>query len=168
MKNIFLLFLLLAPVLSQAQLNFPFKDGKIVYTEIDSNKLTKSVMFKNAQKWIAKTYTKSKLTTENAEAGSIVFKVSETIGDNRFLLYTVEIDVKDHKYRIRLSDIIQRDFYPQQLKESLTPLEDIYNRQLARTDKNKDKGLEYLKGIEDVLKQFLNRAKQAINISDDF
>lgn len=99
---------------SQDQLPIDPSIGKYELTEVIEMKASKDVLFKNAQRWVAKSFSdaKSAVQLEDKEAGKIImtgkgpytlFLGNETTG--REYAYTLTIDCKDNKYRYKIENV---------------------------------------------------------------
>lgn len=178
-----LIFFLLSPFLVKGQdslsVKLPFDDsGNIVYTEVGTSKLPKEQLFKNAQTWIAKNYGdyKSVIQLDDLTTGNIIFKgltVTSNIGGDLVMKtsYTVQLDIKPSKYRIKVTDIKQHThmgFMPVERRDEVLPFEEYYKKQLARKDAQADKRWEILKEQDDVIKNIIKAIKEALEKSDDF
>src|ERR1700740_2673048 len=109
---------------------FPIKDDAIVYenvVNVDST-ITKDLIYKSAKTWFVKTFKNAKyvIQSEDQQAGRIIGKGSiEIPADIHFnhavgsiCNFTIQIDVKDGKYRYRIfqfstqgTDILNNKFY---------------------------------------------------------
>ncbi|MBC7615848.1 MAG: DUF4468 domain-containing protein [Pedobacter sp.] len=122
MKKILLLALFYFPLsgfsqIDTASTSFPIKDNKVVYELILESKDTKqSEIYVAAKKWISDrfTSTKSVIQSEDASYGQIIGKgksIIWSIGTNGKqelgyeLSFSIQIDAKDNKFRIRFYDI---------------------------------------------------------------
>lgn len=112
MRRIILILITLAPVSLAAQdLYFPIDKStdKVTYSTIEEVNKSKEILFKNAQTWVAKSFGdyKSVLQFEDKEAGKLIVKgIADVTSDkNPKIKFTVEIDVKDSKYRAIITDI---------------------------------------------------------------
>ncbi|MFN4085386.1 MAG: DUF4468 domain-containing protein [Spirosomataceae bacterium] len=143
------------PNLLFGQRHFPRKDGKIVYEKVDSLKgFSKEKLYGFSKKWFADTFKNSKavIQTEDFETGQIIGKGETYIvnpeleakgiifldilsGSYRF---TIQIDIKDEKYRIRIYDIARVNRVAQYGYEILQPIEDNdkrYSEDKRRSEK---------------------------------
>jgi hypothetical protein len=79
------------------------------FFEILESTSTKEILFKNAQTWVAKSYGdyKSVLQFEEKDAGKLIIKGTSSIKSkySSRIKYTLELDIKDKKYRVNLSDM---------------------------------------------------------------
>ena len=145
MKNILVIvvmFLLPSVAFSQIDSNiveFPTKDGKVVYESIVENPaLNKTKLYGASKKWIADTFKSAKniIQSEDASSGQIIgkfynelsnFKNDKSLVGKKFdTQCSIQIDVKDGKCRIRLYDIAW--LYPNKDWVTFTkPLDDFLN-----------------------------------------
>lgn len=118
-KLIFITFLINTTIIYAQKkdtigLNLPIINDRLVYEQvIDVPDKTKSQLFSNAKVWMANTFVSSKdvIQSEDKEAGNIIgkgftkvyFKSMVTIERNDY--FTIQIDVKDNKYRYKIHDI---------------------------------------------------------------
>lgn len=137
------------PNLLFGQSHFPRKDGKIVYEKVDSLKgFSKEKLYGFSKKWFADTFKNSKavIQTEDFETGQIIGKGETYIlspevevkgivfsdvvsGDYRF---SVQLDIKDEKYRIRIYDISRIVRVAEYGYENHLPIEDNEKRYSQR------------------------------------
>lgn len=122
MKTLTLLLLFPIFAFSQVdttQVNYPLKDGKVVYESIiELPGLTKANLYSASKKWIADSFksAKSAIQSEDIASGQIIGKGYNelSIFENEGALLgrtfntecTFQIDVKEEKCRIRFYDII--------------------------------------------------------------
>lgn len=114
MKRLFLILFLL-PFISFAQPEFPLKDGKVVYEEIDSiPNIQKGELYKKAKIWFVNTFNDAKavLQLEDKENGQLIGKgnfdylYSFALSSATWVCnFTVQIDCRDNKVRIKFYDI---------------------------------------------------------------
>lgn len=166
MKKLLLLALLL-PVIAMAQENiFPLKDGKIEYQKTENSTQSKEALYKNAKTWIVKYYIDAKqiIKADDIETGTIILKAKMSASKilNSYLNYTLQIEVKDEKYRVTISDII---FEYDTLRE---PLEQLLAKQNARTEKKKAAGVAMMKELNEKFETILNDANNAMKAQNDF
>jgi hypothetical protein len=110
--------ILLTVLITKAQdsLKIPLKDCKIYYEQIvDVPNMTKDQLFKNAKMWYVESfkYSKSVIQNENLSDGNITGKGNTqfTCGKSftptaEAAYFTIAIDIKDNKYRVRIYDIV--------------------------------------------------------------
>ena len=113
-KTLFLLIVLATFIRVDAQSKkFPVdENNQVKYEEVVLCNLNKTVLYSNAQKWIAKSFGdyKSVIQFEDAINGKLIFKakskvpytsLSSSLGikNSEEILYTFTIDCKDGKYR---------------------------------------------------------------------
>ena len=120
MKNIFILALLLLTKASFAQkdtvgLNIPIKDGYVVYEQVvDAPGRSKAALFSNAKTVLVSYFsgTKDVIQSEDKGNGQVIGRGSMVIIIKDFLgradyftdRFLVQIDCKDGRYRIRVSN----------------------------------------------------------------
>ncbi len=140
----FIYFFLLIPSLAFSQIDstiveFPTKDGKVVYESIVENPtLNKTKLYGASKKWIADTFKSAKniIQSEDSNSGQIIgkfynelgiFKNEKSLVGKKFdTQCSIQIDVKDGKCRIRLYDIAW--LYPNKDWVTFTkPLDDFLN-----------------------------------------
>jgi Domain of unknown function (DUF4468) with TBP-like fold len=97
---------------------FPIVEGKVVYGQIDSVAATKDELFIRAKVWLVNTFKSAKavIQLDDKEAGKLMGKGVDTYsfkyGINYMdisggIYYTIQIDCKDNKARIRIFNIEQ-------------------------------------------------------------
>jgi hypothetical protein len=173
MKWILPLILLITSYKGNSQtITLPQKDGKIYYEVIDSVKgKSKDQLYEISKKWFISTFKNAKavIQSEDKEAGTIIGKgVSSTVvgsGLGKMSLdfrYTIEINIKQGKYRMRIYDLVNvMPGYPDSETEA----------SYARYQAGKSKKFlgDYLKGINEDINDTQNSYRKAVNIStDDF
>jgi hypothetical protein len=112
MKKTFISILFIASTITgygQTSLHsFADNSSPVVNVDIVETTNKKDDMFKNAQTWIAKSYGdyKSVIQFEDKEAGKLILKGISRVGGphETKLRYVLEIDIKDNKYRAKISD----------------------------------------------------------------
>lgn len=90
--------------------------GQVKYVRIAESLNNQLVLFKNAQKWVSKTFNnyKAVVHTENPDVGLLVLKTRYPIPKPDFLkytdyiFYTITIECKDQKFRITIDDFIKK------------------------------------------------------------
>lgn len=185
MKKLILILVCLCPLLAAAQLKdsvfvkFPMDDaGNVVYSETVDTKLSKEQIFKNAVTWIAKNHGdyKAVIQVQDMPTGTIVYK-ARSVFDKRdedtmdAITYTVQIDVKPQKFRVKISDInayMYTSFMPVDKRESIEPLEKYYARHTSRTDAYAFAAPGLIRKKDAQVKDLLQRIKQSLQASDDF
>ena len=108
MKKILLFMtVLMVAVCANAQEKYDYGLDEVVQTS-DYNK---SILWSNLKRWISKSFTSYKYTVdmEDRESGTIIIKFNKkanTVGDyvDVYLYATLEVNVKDNKYRYKISD----------------------------------------------------------------
>lgn len=120
MKKLIAFFVLFTPFRAVAQdFKLPEKDGLIIYEEVVSldTSFTKDKIYYAVRNWVVKSFRSANSVIQNSdkELGNItakgIFKVdagrmlgvSQTINGN----FTITIDIKEGKYRYRISDMSQ-------------------------------------------------------------
>lgn len=184
MKKLLILFLLM-PFITKGQIftpseYFPMKDGKIVYEKVlDSLSLNKDALFAASKKWIANNYksAESVIQSEDKTTGQIIGKGMSTVilsEEGSFLTtgfdykYSIQIDVKDNKCRLRVYDIKRFIKSSSVLVADMeTPLETLYEeKELAAGKLNRTIGTAtklnaYFNGLSDSF-------KKSLAVKDDF
>lgn len=182
MKKVYLLLLFYLPLVSFAQLKdsvllkFPMDNvGNVVYQEVVVNKLTKEQLFKNAQTWIAKNYGdyKSVIQVQDLATGNLVFKGKSVYGSyldrvTDGLTYTVQIEVKADKFRVKIMDIKEYSTLTSDGSETSTSLAEWYNKQIARTDEYANNVPRLLREKDSRVKKLLDSIKKGLLENDDF
>jgi hypothetical protein len=179
----FIYFFLLIPSLAFSQIDstiveFPTKDGKVVYESIVENPtLNKTKLYGASKKWIADTFKSAKniIQSEDASSGQIIgkfynelsnFKNDKSLVGKKFdTQCSIQIDVKDGKCRIRFYDISW--VWPSKDMVTFTkPLDDFLNEADVKKyskwlNKQKVNALYY---------GFIDSYKKAITsgVNDDF
>ncbi|WP_025124413.1 DUF4468 domain-containing protein [Myroides odoratimimus] len=121
MKKIITLFLLLIQTIAFAQsneqlqnLNIPNKEGKVFYEYIHETGKDKLDMYLKARKWFVDTFVdaNSVIQLEDKEAGMLTGKgyyrydfINGINVSEMKIYFTVNITIKDNKYRIQIYDI---------------------------------------------------------------
>ncbi|WP_247235404.1 DUF4468 domain-containing protein [Telluribacter sp. SYSU D00476] len=157
--------------------------GEVIYTEVVEVENSKETLFKNAQKWIAKSYGdyKSVIQLEDKDRGRLIFKGISDIDRGLFkhIRYVVTIDVKDNAYRCKIANIeYGYDFSAHGTGMKYVPVEKIkpekvyikiyqdeienYNKQIAVARSEKQK-VELQKKVDDVsrqMREFKSKSKE--------
>lgn len=116
MKRLIFTFLIIVPTLSFSQPQMPIKEGRVFYEDVDSMiNISKVDLYNKSKIWFVNTFNNAKaiLQMEDKDAGIIMGKgVAEFDAGNvltgtlrNFITYTVNVNVKDNKYRIQIYDI---------------------------------------------------------------
>ncbi|OOQ57153.1 DUF4468 domain-containing protein [Mucilaginibacter pedocola] len=113
MKQLICLFALLLPAIAYSQ-KFPIDSAtqKVTYKEVVlADGLTKDQLFSNAKLWAVKTFKSAKdvIQLEDKASGKVVVQgVSQINTESRpydhMLGYSIDITVKDNKYRFIITD----------------------------------------------------------------
>lgn len=177
MKRTILTLLALLPLLAfgQSKLDSAIAklqyntDGKIFFQKTIEPQLSKAELFKNAKKWIAINYKdyKSVVKLEDEPNGLIIFKGLSIIPDHFMPYkyeYTVEINMKDNKARIKVYDILNLTYD----SPRATTIEKTTAIQKARTDKNRELGASAINEQIQLFQSLLERIANGIIIKDDF
>ncbi len=159
MKHIILIALLAISFNSFSQGELPIKDGKVFYESIDSIKCTKAEAYIKAKTWFANTFNsaKSVIQLDDKDAGVIVGKgFTEKEAGNAFtgsipqnVWYTINITIKDGKYRIQIYDVF--------LKNT-----DGYTSTAESINKYPKMNKKFLKRIDDSCKDLIASLKAAM------
>lgn len=116
MKRLLILFSIILPVISFAQSEMPMKDGKVFYEVIDTIPNTSKIDLYNRSKiWFVNTFNNAKavIQLDDKDAGVIMGK-GVSVFDNgnivtgslrNYIDYTININIKDNKYRLQVYDI---------------------------------------------------------------
>jgi hypothetical protein len=159
MKQLFTILFIL-PFFSFGQSQLPLKDGKVFYETVDTIPSTTKIDLYNKSKiWFVNTFNSAKavLQMDDKEAGIIMGKgITPYEGGNAFsgpihnsINYTININIKDNKYRIQVYDIsISNE------NASYTP---EYCLKYPKMNKKK------LEKIDDSVKELIASFKTAIN-----
>lgn len=148
------------------------------YSKIYNDSTPKNIKFSNAKEWIAKTFGdyKSVLQYEDAENYKIIIKGISALKDiisyedktriveKPDLLFTLTIDCKDDKYRMKFENMTVNDLKQKEislLTKSETKL--IYN-----IDKFMEIGVSHRFEMSESIVFLLNSANQAIQKNDEF
>lgn len=112
--NKILLVLLLAPVISYCQGEFPVKEGKVIYELIDSStNFNSEDLYGRSKFWIANTFKNSKqvIQIDDKENGQIMgkgnFEISQTM-TGYIIRFSFKINIKEGKYRLQFYDIFSQ------------------------------------------------------------
>jgi len=141
MRTILFLFVLI-PVISIAQIdttstNFPYKDGRIVYETVkEIPGVSKTKIFGASKKWMADSFKSANhvIQSEDEPTGQIIGKGKTMItyvkkgalfGAGYNLEFTIQVDCKDGKYRIRIYDIKKINAAVGIISEDTMPLEEF-------------------------------------------
>ncbi|SMC46330.1 DUF4468 domain-containing protein [Pedobacter africanus] len=183
--NKLILVLLLFPVVCDAQLDtanatLPYRDGKIIYEQVNEMpNISKSEMFGASKKWLADAFksANSVIQSENEPTGQLIgkgyttisyFKKGSMMGILLDIKFTVQIDCKDGKYRIRFYDLGNETSSTRYTSGYTTPLETVDSN--YRKKKNKEKWEGTVKVINNKFITFLDSFKDSIvkSKSDSF
>ncbi len=152
MKNLILISIMALMSLkpkAQDTLKIPTKDGKIFYEQIvDVPNMAKEKLFKNAKMWYVESFkdSKSVIQNENLNDGNITGKGNTqfTCGKSftpvaETAYFTIAIDIKDNKYRLRIYDIVGdrtnwQETYDYILVKNKTFMRSMYLRYLTQFD----------------------------------
>jgi hypothetical protein len=119
MKSLIVLPFCVLVISLKAQI-FPMVEGKVVYEQIDSVRSTKEELFLRSKVWLVKSFksAKSVIQLEDKDVRKLMGKGMDTYllhyGMNQILVtggvyYTIQIDCRDNKARIRIFDLEQGD-----------------------------------------------------------
>lgn len=170
-----LIFLILFPVISFGQLpkdfSMPHKDGKLVYELIDDSiSLTKNEIFAASKKWLSDAFVNAKavIQSEDVETGQIIglgeIKATNLWNNSGFngrflnMPFSVQVDARDGRFRIRIYDIKYHDYI---FTKSGEPLE-IFITKLNPKQKERyndvfiDANNQFMNLIEDFRKSITN------------
>ncbi|HZY10887.1 MAG TPA: DUF4468 domain-containing protein [Bacteroidota bacterium] len=153
----------------------PFKDGKVIYTEVVEVDSASSVqLYDRAKRWFVHTYNSSKdvIQLDDKEKGEIIGKgffqdtwmVTFYAGQNVNVWQTIRVQVKDFKYRYEITDFIMRYY--------VSPSESTRGRDIDLPVEEWNKGRDantqkfYLK-IDDNVKALITSLKDAMNQAVD-
>lgn len=119
MKRLIILFSIILPAFCFAQSNIPTKDGKAFYEVIDSLPGTKVDLYNKSKVWFVNTFNSAKavIQLDDKEGGLMMGKglTSFDAGNvmtgpiRQAINYTININVKENKYRIQVYDIYVSD-----------------------------------------------------------
>lgn len=120
MKRLHFAFLIFIPALSIAQQQIPLKEGKAFYELIDSMpNVTKADLYNKSKVWFVNTFNsaKSVIQMDDKDAGVIMGKglTGFDAGNimtgpiKQYINYTINIKLKDNKYRMQIYDIYVSD-----------------------------------------------------------
>lgn len=177
MKKIILLLTLWFPLHAAAQsdttqITLPYKDGKVVYEQISEVPgLSKTEIYGAAKKWLADIFKNSNavIKSENESTGQIIGKGSTTVTHFRKgsmlgmildLKFSVQIDCKDDKYRIRIYNLINERKYSLYNIDASTTIESIDVG--YRKKKNHDKWISTVTAINDEFNAIMQSSKASI------
>jgi hypothetical protein len=162
---------------------FPLKDGKVVYEKIDTIKdLTKQQIYTVSKKWIADKFVSAKAVTQadNETSGQIIGKgFGKIIFDDEAVVvkymgvkFSVQIDAKDGRYRIRFYDLYtHQEAFGQYVPESDTAFEKNVGFLLnPKRPKQNEKKIAAINKINTYFYNLMNDYKNAVTNSkkDDF
>lgn len=128
----------LFPILSYSQdtslsKTFPLKDNKVVFEKIDSTNKTAEEIYSQAKVWLANAFVSSneviQLDDHNSKIiGKGLFKFENkgggSLGDIT-TFFTIDISIKEKKYRIRLYDYLITN---SNTSDNKTPIEQLHKR----------------------------------------
>jgi hypothetical protein len=145
MKTFAIITLLLTAAMAHAQNTltaFPKINGKVAYEHVvdDAYINTKDVLFNTAKNWINHSAAdlNQQISSEDQNTGQIITKGSFNLDTREKYLrvsmnvqckFTIQIDCRDNKYRIRITDITYRDKVNR--SSSRKPLEEYDSWQTA-------------------------------------
>jgi hypothetical protein len=131
MKCLLITFLIALPAISIAQQQLPLKDGKVFYERIDSMpNASKLDLYNKAKIWFVNTFNSAKavIQMDDKDAGTLMGKglTGFDAGNlmtgpiKQYINYTININLKDNKYRMQIYDIYVSDgnataYTPEQL-----------------------------------------------------
>jgi len=164
MKRLLIIFSIILPAFSNAQFQMPIKDGKVFYEEIDTiPNLSKAELYNRSKIWFVNTFNSAKavLQMDDKESGIVMGKgitaydagnvITGTMRNS--INYTININIKDNKYRIQVYDI-----YVTNQNASYTP---EYCLKYPKMNKKK------LENIDNNVKDLIAGFKTAINKKTD-
>lgn len=116
MKRLFAAILLIATSSAKAQDSFPVKDGKVVFEQVDSFQgVSKQILLKKSNVWFVNTFRSAKAVLQLADTAD-----GQMLGKGNFdyqfvpifppgatwtCEFTIQVDCRDGKARIRLYDM---------------------------------------------------------------
>ncbi len=188
-KNLLIFLLLMLSLYVKAQdstaVKLPVKDGKVIYEGIvDITNKSKTELYKNASQWFVDFFKSSKDVIQNSdkEEGRIVgkgiaFIQIKIIGFTSEFpdLLTIQVDVKDNKYRYRIYDM-QLSTETQNLNGFGT----LYGRKFTAEDLisnvvdgkhivlTKSASKKTIIAIDEKIKELIHSLNVAMNKSDSF
>lgn len=159
MKQLLIVFSIILPLLSFAQPQMPLKDGKVFYEVVDTiSNTSKADLYNKSKIWFVNTFNSAKavLQMDDKEAGIIMGKgITPYNGGNvitgpmrNSINYTININLKDNKWRIQVYDI-----YVSNENATYTP---EYCLKYPKMNKKK------LEKIDDNVKELIASYKSAI------
>lgn len=170
----------LGQIKDSTEVGFPVKDGRIVYESIgDAKGVKKEAIYASAKKWIVDSFKSSKtvIQTEDKEDGQLIGSALSlvSIKNNSWLVptyelnldYTIQINCKDGKYRIRFYDIKASN----SLLSNATkvPLENFGKTPNGKElkDKQKERIVAFREAINTEFTLLLNSFHNSVNQSSD-
>lgn len=167
MRLFTLSFLLLIILKINAQeINIPYDNNEVIYTNTKEVSLTKDQLFKNAKTWIAtdlKEFNKT-IDMDDISSGRIILKYS-TKDPNDLLEFMIMIDCKDKKYRYKISDI-KTSVYISALNTTINRTMADYRQFII--DGDKPEAAEKGKRLNDFFINIGQSIDKSIIINDDF
>jgi len=175
------------PNFLSAQTHFPRKEGRIVYEKVDSLKgFSKEQLFGFSKKWFTDTFRNSKavIQTEDFETGLLIGKgetsiVSPELLEKKFVWndfvsglyqFTIQIEVKNQKYRIRIYDIskhyLSNVYDGSKIFSPLEELDLIFNDDKKKAERWKTFSPVISDNFNSLMKSFSSKATEIKN--DDF
>ena len=148
LKKTLLILLLIFPIISFSQPQMPLKEGKVFYEEIDSlSNGIKADLYNKSKVWFVNTFKSAKavLQMDDKEAGNIMGKglTGLDIGNvmtgslRSYINYTININLKDNKYRIQVYDIyVSNDNNTSYTPEYCLKYPKMNKKKLERIDSN--------------------------------
>ncbi|WP_316787253.1 DUF4468 domain-containing protein [Pedobacter frigiditerrae] len=148
----FLIIFLILPIFCFSQVDsnsiFPIKDAKVVYESIvNLSDVNKKTIYAASKKWVADSFKsgKSVIQSEDESTGQIIgWGYGDIILDNKGLIiqsirlkFSVQINCKDDRYRIRFYDIYHHTEATNYISETNLPIE--YYSTILETKKSRDK-----------------------------
>jgi len=144
------------------------EQGRVSFEKVWEPNLSKKEIFKNAKKWIAINYIDYTrvVKLEDEPNGLIIYKGISTLpsGIGYRYEFTVQIDIKDNKFRIKLYDIGNLTYS----KRGSVPIEETILSQKARKDKDKEYALKYLNLEYNQFPDLIGEMSIALSRNDDF
>jgi len=178
-----LVLLVVIPFLSRAQVDttsnsFPYKDGRIVYETVkEIPGISKTKLFGASKKWMADSFKSAShvIQSEDEPTGQIVGKGNTIItyvkkgalfGAGYNLEFTVQVDCKDDKYRIRIYDIKKINAAVGIIAADTMPLEEFDAAQTKR--KKTERISNLIKMTNRRFQTIIDSFSDSITNKDDF
>ncbi len=181
MKHILIVILLTLPVVTRSQNldsvynSVPTKEGSVVYEKVNESSLTATQLMNNARKWIAINFGdyNTVVKLDDQEGKNIIVKgITNKKSKDSALTYkydfTLELNFRDEKYRIKIFDIKETVMSDGRSLGTEKSLEHQIDFQKNRKDKFKHNAADIISDYNTFFNNLLNRVSNGIIKNDDF